>query len=99
TRSKRDWSSDVCSSDLVSNRDAIGAKVRARATIAGKTFWQLREINEGGGHNSAPLIAHFGLGDATNVDLLRIEWPSGYVQEITEIGRASCRERVEKMEG
>lgn len=57
----------------VSNRSAIGAKVRARASIAGKTFWQLREIKQGGGHNSAPLVAHFGLGDATNVEMLRIE--------------------------
>ena len=79
----------------VSNRDAIGAKVRARATIAGKTFWQLREINEGGGHNSAPLIAHFGLGDATNVDLLRIEWPSGYVQEITDVPARQIKTVIE----
>ena len=65
----------------VSNRAAIGAKVRARATIAGKTFWQVREINEGGGHSSLPPVAHFGLGDATNVEALRVEWPSGIVQE------------------
>jgi len=65
----------------VSNRAAIGARVRALATIAGKRFWQTREIKQGGGHNSMPLVAHFGLGDATNADVLRIEWPSGIVQE------------------
>ena len=65
----------------VSNRSAVGAKVRVRATIGGRTFWQLREINEGSGYSSAPLIAHFGLGDATNADIVRIEWPSGIVQE------------------
>ena len=65
----------------VSNRSAIGAKLRVRASIAGRTFWQLREINEGGGHSSQPPVAHFGLGEATNVDVLRIEWPSGIVQE------------------
>ena len=32
-----------------SNRSAIGAKVRVKATIGGKTFWQLREINTGDG--------------------------------------------------
>jgi hypothetical protein len=69
----------------VSNRAAIGAKVRARATIAGKSFWQLREINQGGGHCSLPLIAHFGLGDATNVEVLRIEWPSGATQELHSV--------------
>jgi enediyne biosynthesis protein E4 len=66
----------------VSNRSAIGAKVRVRATIGGKTFWQLREITTGGGWDVVPLVAHFGLGDATNIDVIRIEWPSGAVQEL-----------------
>jgi hypothetical protein len=69
----------------VSNRSAIGAKVRVHATIGGKTFWQLREIGNGGGYNCQPLVAHFGLGDATNVDIVRIEWPSGLVQEFQNV--------------
>jgi len=69
----------------VANRSAIGAKVRAHATIGGKSFWQLREINGGCGYNSLPLVAHFGLGNATNVDTLRIEWPSGTVQECSNV--------------
>ena len=69
----------------VSNRSAIGAKVRVHATIGGKSFWQLREIGNGGGYNCPPLVAHFGLGDATNMDTLRIEWPSGTVQELHNI--------------
>jgi hypothetical protein len=68
-----------------SNRSAIGAKVRVHATIDGKTFWQLREITGGGGWNLQPLVAHFGLGDATNVDTVRIEWPSGTVQQLQNI--------------
>ena len=31
------------------------------------------------------LLAHFGLGDATNVTTLRIEWPSGIVQELQNV--------------
>ena len=31
----------------VSNRSAIGAKVRVKATIGGKTFWQMREFSGG----------------------------------------------------
>lgn len=65
----------------VSNRQGIGAKVRLRATIGGKAVWQMREIRTAAGFNTAPLIAHFGLGDAANIDVLRIEWPSGMVQE------------------
>jgi hypothetical protein len=68
-----------------SNRSAIGAKVRAKATIDGKTFWQLREITTGNGWNQNAIEAHFGLGDATNVETLRIEWPSGTVQEFQNV--------------
>lgn len=70
---------------IVSNRSAIGAKVHVHATIGGKTFWQLREISNGGGWNFQPLVAHFGLGDATNADIVRIEWPSGTVQEFQNV--------------
>jgi len=69
----------------VANRSAIGAKVHVHATIGGKTFWQLREINTTAGRWIQPLVAHFGLGDATNVDTVRIEWPSGTVQEIPNV--------------
>jgi hypothetical protein len=66
-----------------SNRSAIGAKVRLKATIKGKTFWQLRHVTTGDGWSGYPLELHFGLGDATNVETLSIEWPSGTVQELT----------------
>lgn len=70
----------------LSNRSAIGAKVRVKATIRGKTFWQLREISGGSGCCSQnDLRTHFGLGDATNADLVRIEWPSGIVQELSNV--------------
>jgi len=68
-----------------SNRSAIGAKMRAHATIGGKSFWQLREFNGGDQYNDCPLVGHFGLGDATNVDALRIEWPSGIVQTFSNV--------------
>jgi hypothetical protein len=61
-----------------SNRDAIGAKVRVTALIRGSSTQQMRQI--GGGSLGDPR-AHFGLGDATNVTTLRVEWPSGAVQE------------------
>jgi len=69
----------------VSNRSAIGAKVRAKATINGKSIWQLREINTGGGWTQNPLETHFGLGNAASVETLRIEWPSGTVQEMSNV--------------
>jgi enediyne biosynthesis protein E4 len=66
----------------VSNRAAIGAKVRIKASIAGIERWQLRQISGGDGeNNSDSLMAQLGLGDATVVDAVRVEWPSGVVQE------------------
>ena len=69
-----------------SNRAAIGAKVRTLARIDGRDVWQLREISGGFGYGlQGPLEAHFGLGDATNVTTLRVEWPSGKVEEFSNI--------------
>ena len=70
----------------VSNRAGIGAKVRVKATIGERTVWQMREISGSGGYMSQNnLDASFGLGNATNVELLRVEWPSGIVQELPNV--------------
>ncbi|MDZ7332075.1 MAG: FG-GAP-like repeat-containing protein [candidate division KSB1 bacterium] len=69
-----------------SNRAGIGAKVRVKATINSQVKWQMREIcaqNGYGGHDE--LAAHFGLGNATIIDELRVEWPSGNVQTFTNV--------------
>jgi hypothetical protein len=84
---------------MASNRSAIGAKVRVHATIGGKSFWQLREISNGGGRWVQPLVAHFGLGDATNVDNVRIEWPSGIVQTLTNVAPRQILTVVEHQAG
>ncbi len=70
----------------VSNRAAIGAKVRVKATIGGNSIWQMREISGGSGYGSQnDMRPSFGLGDATNVDLVQIEWPSGIVQTLLNV--------------
>jgi hypothetical protein len=66
-----------------SNRSGIGVRVYAEATIAGKSVRQMRELN--GTPMDSTLRAHFGLGDATNVAVLRLEWPSGTVQEFRDV--------------
>ncbi len=68
---------------ICSNTDGLGAVVKAQAQISGKTYWQTRAIASGG--QGPEIIAHFGLGDATSVTTLRIEWPSGIVQEIQNV--------------
>ena len=62
----------------ISNASAIGAKLRVKAVIGGKSVWQMREISSQSGYNCQnSLRAHFGLNKATKIDSLIIEWPSG----------------------
>jgi hypothetical protein len=69
-----------------SNRTGVGAKLRLKATILGQQFWQLREISTGGNIGSQDqLDPIFGLGDAVNVETLRVEWPSGVIQEVHNV--------------
>ncbi len=70
-----------------SNRSAIGAKVRVKANINGSDRWQVREISAQSGYcGQNSLIVHFGLGDATLVDSLLVEWPSGQESVLTQQG-------------
>jgi hypothetical protein len=76
----------------VSNRSGIGAKVRVRTGAK----WQLRELRTAtcyGGHDA--LEAHFGLGSATTLDSVRVEWPSGIVDTWTNLPADALRELVE----
>lgn len=58
--------------------------VSVNAKIGGQERWQLRQIVRPG--CGGTLVAHFGLGDAAQVNVLRVEWPSGVVQEYREVG-------------
>ncbi len=76
---------EVRLSGKASNSMGVGAKVRASASIRGKTVQQVREITVPGGITQEDYLAHFGLGDATSVATLRIEWPSGIVQRLYNV--------------
>lgn len=71
---------------IESNRSGIGAKIRVKSTINGKSIWQLRQIaSQASFRSQNDLIAHFGLGDAQIIDSLKIEWPSGAVDHYANI--------------
>ncbi len=65
-----------------SNRDGLGAKVRI-VTDAG-TQWNAVQTAVGYASASDPRV-HFGLGPASVVRELRIDWPSGAVQTLREV--------------
>ena len=57
-----------------SNRSAIGARVK----LVANGHAQYGEVRSGGSYLSQnDLRLHFGLGPATNIDRIEIEWPSG----------------------
>ncbi|PWT92807.1 MAG: hypothetical protein C5B54_02950 [Acidobacteria bacterium] len=61
-----------------SRRDGIGAQIVLQT---GFTF-QVRTITSGNGQSQQSLPQEFGLGAYGKVDLIRIHWPSGTIQEI-----------------
>ena len=64
------------------NRDAIGAHITA---ATGGTS-QIRLISGGSSSMGQNMMAaHFGLGEAAQVDSLTIRWPGGRVQTITDV--------------
>ncbi|MDH4474628.1 MAG: CRTAC1 family protein [Fluviicola sp.] len=70
----------------VSNRSAIGAKVKVKAVINGKEVLQLREIASQSGYSGQNMLtAHIGLGDAARCLEIVIEWPSGIVDRYTDV--------------
>ena len=71
---------DLASTSL--NRLGVGARVSVRT---GTTI-QIREVSAGNGSGSQNSLAvAVGLGQATIVDEIQIQWPSGVVQSLTNV--------------
>ncbi len=82
----------------VSNRSALGAKIRVKAVIDGQPVWQIREVNAQnsfGSHNA--LRAHFGLKDASIIDSMIVQWPSGQLSVQTNVQTNQIYEIAEEI--
>src|SRR5204862_2139948 len=92
TRSLRDWSSDVCSSDL-------GGEIVARGTldeILASTGSVTADYLNGTREVPVPAKRRKGTGKKLTVENATANNLRGVTASIPlEIGRASCRERVE----
>jgi hypothetical protein len=65
----------------VSNRAAIGAKIKVTFTENGQLRSVYRDVNSGGSFGSNPLCQHIGIGQAAGIDKIEITWPvTGKVQ-------------------
>ena len=68
---------------IQSNSSGIGARVKVKAIINGSPIWQMREIaSPNGAWAQGSLRAHFGLGDASRVDSLVIDWPASGIRTV-----------------
>jgi hypothetical protein len=63
-----------------SNRNGLGATVRVRA--GGQTYTKYNDGKSGYLAQSA-LPLYFGLGDASKIDRVEVDWPSGRKQALT----------------
>lgn len=70
----------------ISNKSAIGTKVKIKSFINGNPVWQMREISSQSSYcGQNDLRVHFGLGNGVLVDSLKIEWPLGLTETYTNI--------------
>ena len=68
-----------------SNRSAIGALIVVETMTDGNVRRQIREVSTNSGWRSqGELTQHFGLGTATAVSKVLVNWPSGHTQSIVE---------------
>jgi enediyne biosynthesis protein E4 len=78
-----------------SNKSSIGAIVKLKAVIDGEPVWQMRKVVGQNGYCGQNLQIHFGLGNASQIDSLIIQWPSGIIQNVEEININHYNEIVE----
>jgi enediyne biosynthesis protein E4 len=77
------------------NRDGIGALVTVRAGTLSQS-WEVKRT--AGIYSASDPRAHFGLGEATKADLVRVSWPGGKVDEWKDVP-ADRHYRVDEAEG
>ena len=71
-----------------SNADGIGARVYLKASLSGEDepITQVREVKAGSSYLSMDTVElEFGLGSTSIVDEVRIIWPSGRTQLLTDL--------------
>jgi hypothetical protein len=76
-----------------SNRNGLGTTVRVHA--AGQVYTKYND-GKSGYLSQSVLPLYFGLGDATTIERVEIDWPSGHKQVVTEGLRENQTLRIEE---
>src|SRR5207253_8334955 len=99
TRWPRDWSSDVCSSDLgVRSRNSHAAASPSPIGIEGLRVIARRAGREAERNTLVEVLERVGWNRAAASRILKIGYKT-LLNKMSQIGRASCRERVEMLDG
>src|SRR5206468_5837317 len=98
TRSDRDWSSDVCSSDLQQITEELLRVRDPQNNVAAITrVDRASQVYQGPYANQGPdLLVGYNRGYRAGWQTILGNFPT---EVFEEIGRASCRERVERAVG
>ena len=76
----------------VSNRDGFGARIEVTANSEHQRQW----VRSGTGYVShSDTRVHFGLGTNTAADVVRVTWPLGQVQHLTNVAANQIVELIE----
>lgn len=82
---KNHWLNISCEG-TISNRSAIGTRIKVKAKVGEESIWMTREISqENGVHACNGPRLHFGLGSAEKADSVVIRWPNGLVETYTDV--------------
>ncbi len=77
---------DILLQGKVSNRAAIGARIKVSFKDGDSVRSVYRDVNSGGSFGSNPLNQHIGVGQADAIDKIEITWPvTGKVQVFTNL--------------
>lgn len=79
------WLNISCEGTM-SNRSAIGTRIKVKAKVGEESIWMTREISqENGVHACNGPRLHFGLGIAEKADSVIVRWPNGLVETYNAI--------------
>lgn len=65
-----------------SNRAAIGARIHVTVQTPGGLRHIFRTVNTGSSFGSSPLRQEIGLGNATKIESVEINWPASKIQQV-----------------
>jgi hypothetical protein len=69
----------------LSNRNGIGARVEISTGSGINEVIQIRDVRSGEGfRHMSSLNTHFGIGQASSINYIKVKWPSGIIDQIND---------------